>query len=174
MNDYGGDQNLLSTILARLRNANVIVVTDGTDINAENAKVKKIYLISSLLTPDNEDACRQIVHQNNRLKMERFDCMNCNNAIANNGGGGQYCLAHIPTVSHIQLPHFFPRSFHPLILSIIPHSDSTAPFPTRPGRQTDMTTCQNLASLESKTNMEMYGTERKKTGTDVQLKHIRM
>lgn len=167
--DYGG-HNFLSTILVRLRELNVIAVTDGTDINAENAKVKKIYLISSLLTLGNEDACRQIVTQSTLPTMERFDCRNCNNAIANNGGGGQYCLAHIPTVSHIQLPHFFPRSFHPLILSIIPHSDSTAPFPMRTGRQTDGTTCQIRAGVESKANLEMYLTERKKTGTDVQLK----
>jgi len=102
MNDYGGDNNFLSTILVRLRDVNVLVVTDGTDINAENAKVKKVYLVSSLLTLGNEDACRQIVYQSrhsNRPKMERFDCMNCNNAIANNGGGGQYCLTHKPTVS---------------------------------------------------------------------------
>ena len=103
MNDYGGDNNFLSTILVRLRDVNVIVVTDGTDINAENAKQKKIYLVSSLLTLGNENACRQIVHQSNRPKMERFDCEHsgCTDAIADFGGGGSFCKPHKPTVSHI-------------------------------------------------------------------------
>lgn len=138
--DYGGNHNFLQILLKHCRELNIVVVTDGMDITSENAKQKKIYLVHSLLALGNEEACRQLVKQNNTLKSERPDCehKDCTAAVGT-GGGGKYCPDCIPTVSHIQHSHFFPQSFHPLILSIIPHPDSTAPFPTRTGRETDTT-----------------------------------
>ena len=146
LSDYGGTDNKGCKMLKSLKENGAIVVTDGTQVTADNAHEKIVLILHSMMKRNNQEELKTLKNRGDGrvvIDTQRFDCLNCNNAIANNGGGGKYCPDCIPEVSHIQLSHFFPQSLHPLILSILPHSDSTALLPTMTGRQKDTTRAEN-------------------------------
>lgn len=172
--DYGNNNaNKFNYMINGFLRVGAVVVYGHSQVNADNAHLMEVFILHDYLTSGNHNLCKTLLQaSNNRINVQRFDCHGCDNVVVP-GCGDKYCEDCKPEVSHIQFT--LVSINHLLIISFLYYytSHSTAPFPMRTGRETDMTTCQILASLESKANLEMYGTRRRKTGKDVHLKYIR-
>ena len=107
--DYGGDINKGRHMLRSFARLGAIVITDGTEVTADNAREKTVLILHDMMKHGNQDELKTLkTLQTGYIKDQKFDCLNCNNAIASNGGCGKYCPDCIPEVSHIQLSHSFP------------------------------------------------------------------
>ena len=100
--DYGGDYNAGAYMLKSFANRGAICVTDGTQVNADNAHEKIVFILHPMMKYNNQEELKTLKSGDDFVKeTQRFDCLHpdCTDTAAN-GTGGKYCNTHKPTVSH--------------------------------------------------------------------------
>ena len=119
--DYGNNhRNKFNYMITGFLQFGAVVVYGRGEINANTAHLMEVIVLHDSLTPGNHTLCKTLVQDNNKTHVQRFDCHECNNAVAL-GCGDMYCEDCKPEVSHIQLLHFFPSIIYSSSHSYIIH-----------------------------------------------------
>ena len=97
--DYGANSffKYCKDVLSRF---GVLLVTDGGQVDATNAKDKRMLILSEHLKPDNVDACKAVTGSttnDNQFDNQTFDCIQPGCIRAQECA--KHCKAHKPTVS---------------------------------------------------------------------------